>query len=134
MNGYAEKLNRIFGGYEMAFLLNLFFDDYGLPSSNAWVFLAIVFCIINIILFIAIYNDNDFLPIFSIVLFLALFYPFTATNPYRYIPISGTDIQKVNLKRCTAGKTINLEDIKDIMTDCRNGNMVMEKKKIEGAI
>ena len=126
--------SKIFGGYEMAFLLNLFFDDYGLPSSNAWVFLAIVFCIINIILFIAIYNDNDFLPIFSIVLFLALFYPFTATNPYRYIPISGTDIQKVNLQMCTSNKTVNHKNIKNIMIDCRRRNMVMEKKKIVGAI
>lgn len=134
MNGYAEKLNKISGGYEMAFLLNLFFDDYGLPSNNTWVFLAIVFCIINIILFIAIYNDDDFLPIFSFVLFLALFYPFTATNPYRYIPISGTDIQKVNLQRCTSNKTVNHKNIKNIMIDCKNRNMVMEKKKIEGAI
>mgnify|MGYP007104433746 CR=1 FL=1 len=122
------------GRHRMAVLLNLFFDDYGLPSNNTWVFLAIVFCIINIILFIAIYNDNDFLPIFSIVLFLALFYPFTATNPYRYIPISGTDIQKVNLQRCTSNKTANHKNIKNIMIDCRNRNMVMEKKKIVGAI
>lgn len=117
------------GRHRMAVLLNLFFDDYGLPSNNTWVFLAIVFCIINIILFIAIYNDNDFLPIFSFVLFLALFYPFTATNPYRYIPISGTDIQKVNLKRCTANKTVNIKNIKNIMIDCKNRNQEMKFKE-----
>lgn len=122
------------GRHRMAVLLNLFFDDYGLPSNNTWVFLAIVFCIINIILFIAIYNDNDFLPIFSFVLFITLFYPITVTNPYNYIPISGTDIQKVNLQRCTSNKTVNHKNIKNIMIDCRIRNMVMEKKKIEVAI
>lgn len=113
----------------MAFLLNLLFDDYGLPSSNTWVFLAIVFCIINIILFIAVYNNNDFLPIFSFVLFITLFYPITVTNPYNYIPISGTDIQKVNLQRCTSNKTVNhknIKIIKIIMINCRKRNMVNE--------
>ncbi|HFC7422692.1 TPA: hypothetical protein ACFOQZ_001296 [Neisseria meningitidis] len=103
----------------MEVLLNLFFDDYGLPSINVWVFLAIVLCIIDIII-------DDFLPIFTVLtsfaLFFALFYPITSINPYNYIPISGTDIQKANLKRCTAGKTINLKNIKDIMTDCKNRN------------
>ncbi|MBH6097868.1 hypothetical protein I7Q67_08460 [Neisseria meningitidis] len=111
-------------------LLNLFFDDYGLPSSNAWVFLAIVLCIISIMIIMAIYtNDNDFLPIFSFALFLALFYPITATNPYNYIPISGTDIQKVNFKICTANKTVNHRNIKDIMMDCKNRNQEMKFKE-----
>lgn len=103
----------------MVVLLNLFFDDYGLPSINVWVFLAIVLCIIDIII-------DDFLPIFTVLtsfaLFFALFYPITSINPYNYIPTSGTDIQKANLKRCTAGKTINLENLKEIMTDCKNRN------------
>lgn len=114
----------------MAIFLNLFFDDYGLPSSNAWVFLAIVLCIISIMIIMAIYtNDNDFLPIFSFVLFLALFYPITATNPYKYIPFSGTDIQKVNFKICTANKTVNHRNIKDIMMDCKNRNQEMKFKE-----
>ena len=106
-------------GTTMAVLLNLFFDDYGLPSNNVWVFLAIALCIIDIII-------DDFLPIFTVLtsfaLFFALFYPITSINPYNYIPISGTDTQKANLKRCTAGKTINLENLKEIMTDCKNRN------------
>lgn len=114
----------------MAVLLNLFFDDYGLHSVSAWIFLAIALCIIdiiNIIVIQAVYADtDDFLPIFTVltsfVLFFALFYPITSMNPYNYIPISGTDTQKANLKRCTASKTINLENIKDIMTDCKNRN------------
>ena len=118
----------------MAVLLNLFFDDYGLHSVSAWIFLAIALCIIdiiNIIVIQAVYADtDDFLPIFivltSFVLFFALFYPITSMNPYNYIPISGTDTQKANLKRCTASKTINLENIKDIMTDCKTHNQEMK--------
>ncbi|HGO9242713.1 TPA: hypothetical protein ACLBIK_000086 [Neisseria meningitidis] len=107
----------------MAVLLNLFFDDYGLPSCNVWVFFAIALCIIDIII-------DEYMPIFivlaSFALFFALFYPITSINPYNYIPISGTDTQKANLKRCTAGKTVNLENIKDIMTDCKNHNQEMK--------
>lgn len=118
----------------MVVLLNLFFDDYGLPSSYAWVFLAIALCIIDIIIMAIYANDDDFLPLFtvltSIALFFALFYPITSMNPYNYIPISGTDTQKANLKRCTAGKTVNLENIKDIMTDCKNHNQEMKFREV----
>lgn len=115
----------------MVVLLNLFFDDYGLPSGSAWIFLAVALCIIDIIVIKAVYaNYDDFLPIFTVltsfVLFFALFYPITSMNPYNYIPISGTDTQKANLKRCTASKTINLENIKDIMTDCKTHNQEMK--------
>ena len=110
----------------MAVLLNLFFDDYGLPSSYAWVFLAIALCIIDIIIMAIYANDDDFLPLFtvltSIALFFALFYPITSMNPYNYIPISGTDTQKVNFKRCIVGKTVNLENIKEIMHECKDND------------
>jgi len=122
----------------MAVLLNLFFDDYGLPSNNAWVFLTIALCIIDIIIMAIYVNKDDFLPLFTVLtsigLFFALFYPVNSMNPYSYIPISGTDIQKVNLQMCTSNKTVNHKNIKNIMIDCRNRNMVMEKKKIVGAI
>ena len=35
-------------------LLNLFFDDYGLPRRKTWVSLAIALCIIDIILLFSI--------------------------------------------------------------------------------
>ena len=110
----------------MAVLLNLFFDDYGLPSNNAWVFLAIALCIIDIIIMAIYVNNDDFLPLFTVLtsigLFFALFYPVNSMNPYSYIPISGTDIQKVNLQRCTSNKTVNYKNIKNIMIDCKNRN------------
>lgn len=113
----------------MAVLLNLFFDDYGLPSGNVWVFLAFMFVIISIIVIQASYAIDD-APVFKVLaiiaLYFSLFYPVNSINPYSYIPISGTDIQKVNLKRCTANKTVNLENIKDIMTDCKNRNQEMK--------
>ena len=106
----------------MVVLLNLFFDDYGLPSSYAWVFLAFVFVVIIIIIIQASYANDDepaFKVLTIIALYFALFYSVHSMNPYSYIPISGADIQKANLKRCTANKTINLENIKDIMADCK---------------
>lgn len=113
----------------MVVLLNLFFDDYGLPSGYAWVILAFILVIISIIIIQASYADDSeptFKVLTIIALFFALFYSVHSMNPYNYIPISGTDIQKANLKRCTAGKTINLENIKDIMTDCKNHNQEMK--------
>lgn len=123
----------------MAVLLNLFFDDYGLPSSYAWVFLAIALCIIDIIIMAIYANDDDFLPLFtvltSIALFFALFYPITSMNPYNYIPISGTDTQKVNFKRCIVGKTVNLENIKEIMHECKdNDREYAFQEKIEALV
>ncbi|KIF91631.1 hypothetical protein NX88_11320 [Neisseria meningitidis] len=94
-----------------------------------------MFVIISIIVIQASYAiDNA--PVFKVLaiiaLFFALFYPVNSINPYSYIPISGTDIQKVNLKRCTASKTVNLENIKDIMTDCKNRNQEMKfRERIE---
>lgn len=110
----------------MVVLLNLFFDDYGLPSSYAWVFLAIALCIIDIIILAIYANGDDFLPLFTVLtsfaLFFALYYPITSMNPYSYIPISGTDTQKVNFKRCVVGKTVNLGNIKEIMQECKDND------------
>lgn len=119
----------------MVVLLNLFFDDYGLPSGSAWIFLAVALFIIDIIVIKAVFaNDDDFLPIFTVltsfVLFFALYYPITSMNPYEHIPISGSDIQKANLKRCISGKTVNLENIKDIMTDCKKRDQELKFKEI----
>ena len=120
----------------MVVLLNLFFDDYGLPSSYAWVFLAIALCIIDIIILAIYANGDDFLPLFTVLtsfaLFFALYYPITSINPYNYIPISGTDTQKVNFKRCVVGKTVNLGNIKEIMQECKdNDREYAFQKKIE---
>lgn len=117
----------------MAVLLNLFFNDYGLPSGSAWIFLAVALCIIDIIVIKATYaNDVDFLPIFTVltsfVLFFALFYPITSINPYEHIPISGSDIQKANLRRCIVDKTVNLEKIKEIMADCQRRDQELKFK------
>lgn len=117
----------------MAVLLNLFFNDYGLPSGSAWIFLAVALCIIDIIVIKAVYaNDDDFLPIFTVltsfVLFFALFYPITSINPYEHIPISGSDIQKANLRRCIIDKTVNLEKIKEIMADCQRRDQELKFK------
>lgn len=117
----------------MAVLLNLFFNDYGLPSGSAWIFLAVALCIIDIIVIKAVYaNDDDFLPIFTVltsfVLFFALFYPITSINPYEHIPISGSDIQKANLRRCIVDKTVNLEKIKEIMADCQRRDQELKFK------
>ena len=65
-------------------------------------------------------------------MYLALFFSLAAINQYEYIPISGTDIQKTNLKRCTAGRIITLENIEDIMTDCQNRDQELKfRAKIE---
>ena len=117
----------------MAVLLNLFFNDYGLPSGSAWIFLAVALCIIDIIVIKAVYaNDDDFLPIFTVltsfVLFFALFYPITSINPYEHIPISGSDIQKANLRRCIVDKNVNLEKIKEIMADCQRRDQELKFK------
>lgn len=71
-------------------------------------------------------NGDDFLPLFTVLtsfaLFFALYYPITSINPYNYIPISGTDTQKVNFKRCVVGKTVNLGNIKEIMQECKDND------------
>lgn len=112
----------------MAVLLSLFFNDYGLPSGEAWTFCTIILCIIAVI-FLAFYRtfydeEDSFYPplvlCVGFVLYLALFFYIASINQYEHIPVRGTDIQKTNLKRCTVGKTITLENIEDIMTECQN--------------
>ena len=120
----------------MALILSLLFNDYGLPSGKAWIFFAIMICIIAV--FSMIFNeDADDLPSyllsgFGFALYLVLFFSIAAINQYEHIPISGTDIQKTNLKRCTVGKTITLENIEDIMTECQNRDQELKfRAKIE---
>lgn len=120
----------------MVVLLNLFFDDYGLPSGYAWVFLAFIFVIIIIIIIQARYADDDDPALFKVLtiiaLFFTLFHSVNSMNPYSYIPISGTDTQKVNFKRCVVGKTVNLGNIKEIMQECKdNDREYAFQKKIE---
>ena len=106
----------------MVVLLNLFFDDYGLPSGYAWVFVAFIFVIIIIFIIQASYADDDepaFKVLTIIALYFALFYSVHSMNPYNF---SGTDIQKVNFKRCVVGKTVNLENIKEIMHECKDND------------
>lgn len=121
----------------MTVLLNLFFDDYGLKNSIIWVLIAFVICIINIIIMnnrFNIANDDDFQLTFKILtdcfLFFALYYSITSINPYNYIPIIGTDIQKANLKRCTVGKSVNLdhEYIRNIMADCKKKDQELQSR------
>lgn len=120
----------------MALILSLLFNDYGLPSGKAWIFFAIIICIIAV--FSMVFDeDADGLPSYLIsgcgfALYLALFFIIAAINQYEHIPISGTDIQKTNLKRCTAGRIITLENIEDIMTDCQNRDQELKfRAKIE---
>lgn len=121
----------------MTVLLNLFFDDYGLKNSIIWVLIAFVICIINIIIMnnrFNIANDDDFQLTFKILtdffLFFALYYSITSINPYNYIPIIGTDIQKANLKRCTVGRSVNLdhENIRNIMADCKKKDQELQSR------
>ncbi len=124
----------------MAVLLNLFFNEYGLRSGMAWALSTIILFIICAI-FMGFYMINhdvedDFHPTFILgglfVVYLFLFIGIGLINQYEYIPISGTDIQKTNLKRCTAGRIITLENIEDIMTDCQNRDQELKfREKIE---
>lgn len=124
----------------MAVLLNLFFNEYGLRSGMAWALSTIILFIICAI-FMGFYMINhdvedDFHPTFILgglfVVYLFLFIGIGLINQYEYIPISGTDIQKTNLKRCTAGRIITLENIEDIMTDCQNRDQELKfRAKIE---
>jgi hypothetical protein len=120
----------------MALILSLLFNDYGLPSGKAWIFFAIMICIIAV--FSMVFDeDADGLPSylisgFGLALYLVLFFAIASINQYEHIPISGTDIQKTNLKRCTVGKTITLENIEDIMTECQNRDQELKfRAKIE---
>ena len=115
----------------MELFLSLFFDDYGFLSVGMQVFCFIVLAILGAIFMF--YTNNEeagLLPTFisgtALFLFVCLIVSVRSINPYEKIPASGTPIQKTNLKRCTVGKTVNLGNIKNIMTDCQDG--VQEQK------
>lgn len=117
----------------MALILSLLFNDYGLPSGKVWIFFAIIICIIAV--FSMVFDeDADGLPSYLIsgcglALYLVLFFAIASINQYEHIPISGTDIQKSNLIRCTVEKTITLENIEDIMTECQNRDQELKFKE-----
>ncbi|UTG69601.1 hypothetical protein KCG54_10615 [Neisseria subflava] len=120
----------------MAVLLNLFFNEYGLRSGMAWALSTIILFIICAI-FMGFYMINhdvedDFHPTFILgglfVVYLFLFIGIGLINQYEYIPISGSDIQKANLRRCIVDKTVNLENIEEIMTDCQRRDQELKFK------
>ena len=118
----------------MAVLLNLLFNDYGLPSGMAWTIFAIILCIIYAILivfFMIIFNvdvDDVLLILGGVFVVFLFFIGIGSINPYEHIPISGSDIQKANLRRCIVDKTVNLENIKEIMADCQHRDQELKFK------
>ena len=118
----------------MKFILSTFIDDYGLAKYFLLICTFIVYLAFLALFNIYIYTSKRLLPKFltSIPLFslLYLFISMSFMSPYENIPIYGTDIQKSNLKRCTVGKTITLENIEDIMFDCKKHDLEMELKSI----
>lgn len=109
-------------------LFDLFFDDYGIPCKWAWV-IYFILCGITVVFFWFYPSKEEEKVLFkctaysSVFVYVCFYGLVNSLNPYEYIPISGTNTQKVNFKRCIAGKTVvNPENIKDIMTDCKNRN------------
>ncbi|WP_118997987.1 hypothetical protein [Neisseria polysaccharea] len=107
-------------------LFDLFFDDYGLPSASAWGIYFILCCIT--VAFFWFYPSKEeekvlfkFAAYSSIFVYVCFSSLLNSLNPYEYIPFIGTDIQKVNFKRCNVGKSVNLdlENIRNIMADCK---------------
>lgn len=118
----------------MTFLLSHFFDDYGFSNDMILILWVIIIGMLAVI-FMVIYNNvhsylSQIISLFASVLYLALLYAFFSINQFEHIPASGTEIQKANLMRCTSGKTVNLENIKDIMTDCKKRDQELEFKEI----
>ena len=121
----------------ISFIFNLFFDDYGIPCVWAWV-IYFILCGITVVFFwcISLSSNEEgkalskYCSYSAIFLYVCLFYLVNSLNPYEYIPFIGTDIQKANLRRCTVGKTVNLENIKDIMTDCKKRDQELKFKEI----
>lgn len=115
-------------------MLNLLFNDYGLPSCMAWTIFAIILCIIYAILivfFMKIFNvdvDDVLLILGGVFVVFLFFISIGSINPYEHIPISGSDIQKANLRRCIVDKTVNLENIKEIMADCQRRDQELKFK------
>lgn len=110
----------------ISFIFNLFFDDYGIPCVWAWV-IYFILCSITVVFFwfISLSSNEEgkalskYCAYSAIFLYVFLFYLVNSLNPYEYIRFIGTDIQKANLISCTSRKTVDLENIKDIMADCK---------------
>lgn len=95
-------------------IVRYFFDDYGL------VILMVSFLLV---IWISRFLDNHEM-FFAKMKCLVLIYAFlsfvlTNSNIYELIQDKGTNNQKVNLKRCTTNKEIDLDNIKGIMKNCR---------------
>lgn len=118
----------------MKYILSTFIDDYGLAKIFLLICIFIVYLAFLALFNIYLYTSKRLLPKFliGIPLFslLYLFISMSFMSPYENIPIYGTDIQKANLKRCTVGKTITLENIEDIMTECQNRDKELKLKSI----
>jgi len=120
----------------ISFIFNLFFDDYGIPCVWAWV-IYFILCSITVVFFwfISLSSNEEgkalskYCAYSAIFLYVFLFYLVNSLNPYEYIPFIGTDIQKANLISCTSGKTIDLENIKDIMADCKKRDQELKLKE-----
>lgn len=121
----------------ISFIFNLFFDGYGKPCVWAWV-IYFILCGITVAFFwfISLSSNEEgkalskYCSYSAIFLYVCLFYLVNSLNPYEYIPFIGTDIQKANLRRCTSGKIVDLENIKDIMTDCKKRDQELKFKEI----
>jgi|GEM_PF-1105277 hypothetical protein len=107
-------------------LFYLFFDDYGIPRAWAWL-IYYIFGGITVAFFWFYPSKEEEKVLFkftaysAIFLFVCLSSLVNSLNPYEYIPFIGTDLQKVNFKRCNVGKSVNLdlENIWNIMADCK---------------
>ena len=121
----------------ISFIFNLFFDGYGIPCVRAWV-IYFILCGVTVVFFwFSSLSSNEegkalskYCAYSAIFLYVFLFYLVNSLNPYEYIPFVGTDIQKANLIRCISGKTVDLENIKDIMTDCKKRDQELKFKEI----
>ena len=121
----------------ISFIFNWFFDGYGKPCVWAWV-IYFILCGITVAFFwfISLSSNEEgkalskYCSYSAIFLYVCLFYLVNSLNPYEYIPFIGTDIQKANLRRCTSGKIVDLENIKDIMTDCKKRDQELKFKEI----
>lgn len=125
-------LQDFFRGFEnmlvkigMTLLLSLFFDDFGFPCRRAWVIYFILCGITVVFLWFYLGRNKEDKTLFknallsAIFLYLCLFGLVNLLNPYKYIPESGTDIQKENMKRCAIMRTNTHESIEHIMLVCK---------------
>ena len=85
----------------MALILSLLFNDYGLPSGKAWIFFAIMICIIAV--FSMVFDeDADGLPSylisgFGLALYLVLFFAIASINQtYQWYGYSKDQFEKMH--------------------------------------